>query len=129
MVVRVLVVDDQEPFRRAAAAVVASVPGFELVGQVASGEESVAAAAALRPDVVLMDVVLPGIDGPTATRRIRAADPSVVVVLVSTYEADDWAGQALDAGAIGFVSKGEFGPETLLWAVSATDRPEPPDPA
>ena len=70
---RVLVVDDQDPFRRAMAAVVAETDGFVVVGAVASGEESLVAVQELRPDLVLMDVNLPGIDGVEATRRIRQA--------------------------------------------------------
>ena len=70
--VRVLIVDDQEPFRRAMAAVVEETDGFVVVGSATTGEESLAAAAELRPDLVLMDVNLPGIDGIEATRRLVA---------------------------------------------------------
>ncbi len=117
MTVRVLIVDDQEPFRLAAAAVVAATPGFEVVAEVATGEDSVSAAAQLHPDLVLMDVVLPGIDGVTATRRIRAADPSVTVLLLSTYDSEDYGPQAGECGAAAFVPKGLFGPDVLLRAV------------
>src|SRR3712207_9430191 len=75
MSVRVLVVDDQEPFRLAAAAVVAAADGFELVGSTDTGEASLAAVEELQPDLVLMDIHLPGIDGPESTRRIRARRP------------------------------------------------------
>src|SRR5688572_16123851 len=68
--VRVLIVDDQETFRRALASVVEETPGFTMVGSATSGEESLVAAAALRPQLVLMDVNLPGIDGLEATRRL-----------------------------------------------------------
>jgi DNA-binding NarL/FixJ family response regulator len=71
--VHVLVVDDQPAFRRAAARVVARLPGFELIGESETGEASVQAAHQLQPDLVLMDIHLPGIDGPEATRRILAA--------------------------------------------------------
>ncbi len=106
---RVLLVDDSEPFRLAAAAVVTATPGFELVGEAASGEAAVEAVRRLAPDVVLMDVVLPGIDGTAATRQIRAAHPSVRVVLLSTYDGIDPAA----SGAEAFVSKDRFGPEVL----------------
>ena len=74
--VRVLLVDDQEPFLRAMAAVVAETPGFEVVGRAASGEEALDLAATLLPDLVLMDVNLPGIDGLEATRRLLARRPA-----------------------------------------------------
>lgn len=114
MPVRVLIVDDQEPFRRAAAAVVEATPGFELVGEVGTGEESLGAAEQLRPDLVLMDVVLPGIDGPEATRRMVAADPQARVLLLSTYDAEDYGPRVAECGAIAFVSKAGFGPGVLL---------------
>ena len=89
-VVRVLVVDDQEPFRNAMAAVVEVTDGFEVVGAVASGEESLVAAEELRPDLVLMDVNLPGVDGLEATRLIRARADAPVVLLLSTYDEDEF---------------------------------------
>lgn len=114
MTVRVLIVDDQEPFRLAAAAVVESTPGFEVAGAAATGEESLSAVRELAADLVLMDVVLPGIDGAEATRRIRARARGVVVLLLSTYDVDDVATLAQDCGAAGFVPKAAFGPEVLL---------------
>ena len=76
MSVRVLVVDDQEPFRLAAAAVVAAADGFELVGSADTGEASIAAVEELQPDLVLMDIHLPGLDGLESTRQIRARRPA-----------------------------------------------------
>ena len=113
MAVRVLVVDDQEPFRVAADAVVDATPGFVLVGEVASGEAAVEAAARLRPDVVLMDVVLPGIDGLTATRQIVSDAPSVAVVLLSTYDLAEHGPAVQASGAVAFVPKSAFGPDVL----------------
>jgi CheY-like chemotaxis protein len=109
--VRVLIVDDQEPFRRAMAAVVAETDGFVVVGSASSGEESLRMAATLRPDLVLMDVALPGIDGIEATRRLTGAPGDPVVVLLSTYDQDqvDLAG----SGAAAFVAKAAFGPDLL----------------
>jgi DNA-binding NarL/FixJ family response regulator len=122
--VRVLVVDDQEPFRRAMAAVVDATDGFAVVGIVASGEESIAAARELRPELILMDVNLPGIDGVEATRLISADDADVVVVLLSTYDADEFDGDG--CGAAAYVPKGSFGPDRLfqVWA-DATQRSDP----
>ncbi|HWC31695.1 MAG TPA: response regulator transcription factor, partial [Actinomycetota bacterium] len=94
MAVRVLIVDDQEPFRLAARAVVEMTDGFEVVGEAETGEDSIDQARVLDPDLVLMDVNLPGIDGLEATRRILAETKRTVVLLVSTYEADEYAPRA-----------------------------------
>jgi DNA-binding NarL/FixJ family response regulator len=119
--VRVLIVDDQEPFRRAMAAVVDATDGFVVVGSATSGEESLAAAAELRPDLVLMDVNLPGIDGIEATRRLSESPDSPLVVLLSTHDEDTFE---LDGcGATAYIAKAAFGPDRLseAWA-GATDR-------
>jgi DNA-binding NarL/FixJ family response regulator len=114
---RVLVVDDQSPFRRAASAVVAMTPGFDVVGEAESGEQAVELAETLTPEVVLMDVKLPGISGIEATRLVVDAHPDTVVVLLSTYELDDLPGAAT-SGAISYVPKDDFGPDVLadIWA-------------
>ena len=119
--VRVVVVDDQEPFRRAAAAVLHASEGFELVGYAADGEESLTAVLRHHPDLVLMDVHLPGIDGLEATRRIKALDGSPVVVLVSTYELGELGEDPLACGASAYVPKADFDPVRLrqLWSESA----------
>jgi DNA-binding NarL/FixJ family response regulator len=112
--IRVVIVDDQEPFRAAARDVVELTDGFEVVGEAATGEESIELVGRLRPDLVLMDLNLPGIDGLEATRRIRADGPEhVVVLMVSTYEAAEYAPRATEAGAAGYISKSEFGPDEL----------------
>jgi CheY-like chemotaxis protein len=118
--VRVLVVDDQVLFRRVMSAVVDETEGFVLVGCAASGEESIVAARVLLPDLILMDVNLPGIDGMEATRRLRG-DRSAAVVLLSTYDEDDWDGQAQECGAVAYIAKSAFGPDTLtaVWAVTS----------
>jgi DNA-binding NarL/FixJ family response regulator len=120
--VRVLLVDDQAAFRRAAARVLDRLSGFDLVGEAESGEASVEAARTLRPDLVLMDIHLPGIDGPEATRRILAQPPEherrPLVFLLSTYEAADYAVQTVACGAAAYLAKADFGPTTLraAWA-------------
>ncbi|HEV3232140.1 MAG TPA: response regulator transcription factor [Candidatus Dormibacteraeota bacterium] len=123
MPVRVLVVDDQAPFRLAARAVVEATDDFEVVGEVESGEASVEAARRLRPDLVLMDVNLPGIDGLEATRRILADAHPVVVLLLSTYEAAEYAPKAAECGAAAYLAKSEFSPDRLEEAWAAATRP------
>ena len=87
--VSVMIVDDQPPFRDAARAVLSRVDGFELVAEVASGEEAVAASGELQPDLVLMDINMGELDGIEATRLITDARPATKVILVSTYRLDD----------------------------------------
>ncbi|MDQ4027612.1 MAG: response regulator transcription factor [Actinomycetota bacterium] len=112
--VRVVIVDDQEPFRAAARDVVELADGFEVIGEAETGEESIELVGRLSPDLVLMDLNLPGIDGLEATKRIRATGPDhVVVLMVSTYEAAEYAPRAAEAGAAGYISKSEFGPDEL----------------
>ncbi|MDQ3955535.1 MAG: response regulator transcription factor [Actinomycetota bacterium] len=119
--VRVLIVDDQAPFREAARDVVELADGFEVVGEAESGEASVEAVKELQPDLVLMDVNLPGINGLEATRQILQDNPNQVVVLVlSTYEAEEMTPQALEAGAVAYIPKAQLGPDELeeAWAAA-----------
>lgn len=123
MAVRVLIVDDQAAFRRAARAVVELTDGFEVAGEAASGEASVEVVGSLCPDLVLMDVRLPGIDGREAARRIRDLGlhkPGPIIVLLSTedvLEPDRWAAEC---GAAAYVSKSDFGSDCLrdVWMSS-----------
>ena len=123
--VRVLVVDDQDAYRRAMATVVAETGGFVVVGSVASGEESLEVARELGPDLVLMDVNLPGIDGVEATRQIRQAPDAPVVILLSTYDEDEFDRQG--CGAAAYVSKAAFSPERLqqIWQDVQSQRERP----
>ncbi|TDO52687.1 response regulator receiver domain-containing protein [Kribbella sp. VKM Ac-2527] len=127
--VRVLVVDDQEPFRRAIAAVVAETDGFVVVASSPSGEESLLSVARLRPDLVLMDVNLPGIDGIEATRRITLAADPPVVVLLSTYDQDEF--DLSGCGAAAYLAKAAFGPDRLAaeWAAATSPPIHPEAPA
>ena len=111
--VRVLLVDDQPQFRRAAAMLIRATDGVTLAGEAGSGEEAVVLAGDLQPDLVLMDVRLPGISGPDATRQILAENPETRVILVSTYEAADLPD--LDrCGAVGFLRKQDLDARALL---------------
>ena len=113
MPVRVLIVDDQEPFRLAARMVVELTDGFEVVGEAETGEDGVAMTADLAPDLVLMDVNLPGIDGLEATRRILGDNGPPVVLLLSTYEEEEYAPRAAECGAAAYIPKAVFGPDRL----------------
>jgi two-component system invasion response regulator UvrY len=120
--VRVLIVDDQASFRRAACSVIELTPGFVVVGEAETGEASLDSACALQPDLVLMDVHLPGIDGLEASRRMLAANEThrPVILLLSTYEAGEYADDQIDCGAAGYLAKAAFGSESLsgAWAVA-----------
>jgi DNA-binding NarL/FixJ family response regulator len=118
MSVRVAVADDQPLVLEGFATIVSRAPDLELVGQAADGEEAVRLARRQRPDVFLMDVRMPRLDGIEATRRITG-DPStsaVHVVILTTFDLDEYVFSALQAGASGFLLK-DAGPESLLEAV------------
>ncbi|WP_236241392.1 response regulator transcription factor [Streptomyces sp. CC228A] len=116
--VRVLLCDDHAVVRAGLLALLASEPGLTVVGEAGGGEEAVAAAAKLRPDVVLMDLQLgPGTDGVEATRRITQASYARVLVL-TTYDTDADITRAIDAGATGYLLKAER-PEELFAAIRA----------
>jgi len=116
-IVRVLVVDDQAPFRAAARAVIARVQGFDLVGEATSGEEAVEIVETLHPSVILMDINMGVMDGIEATRIITGAHPDTVVILVSTYTEDEMPPAARTCGAAAYVNKDELSPRVVrrLW--------------
>jgi DNA-binding NarL/FixJ family response regulator len=115
--VRVLTVDDQAVFRRVAEDVISATPGFESAGDAGSGEEALAQAERLHPDMILLDVRMPGIGGIEAARRITAAHPETVVVLISIEDSDEFAADASTSGAAALVRKQDFGPAMLrrIW--------------
>ncbi|HVE98704.1 MAG TPA: response regulator transcription factor [Mycobacteriales bacterium] len=115
---RVLVADDQALVRAGLVSVLGSDPRIAVVGEAADGEEAVAAARRLVPDVVLMDIRMPGLDGLTATRRIVAEHPGIRVLVVTTFDVDEYVFEALRIGASGFMLKDEA-PEAILSAVHA----------
>jgi DNA-binding NarL/FixJ family response regulator len=116
--VRVLVADDDALMRAGLRAVLASDPTIAVAGEAADGAEAVARARALAPDVVLMDVRMPGLDGIAATRELLAAAPDARVLILTTFEQDDYVFGALRAGASGFLLK-RARPEELIAAVHA----------
>ncbi|GGQ46753.1 response regulator [Streptomyces flaveolus] len=118
MTIRVLLADDQALLRSAFRVLVDSEPDMEVVGEASDGAEAARLAAEYRPDVVLMDIRMPGTDGLAATRTI-SADPALAqvrVVILTTFEVDDYVVQSLRAGASGFLGKGSE-PEELLSAI------------
>ena len=115
--VRVLLVDDHAVMRAGFRMILESAGDIAVVGEAATGAEAVAAASALRPDVICMDVQMPDLDGLEATRRIVAdTEVGVAVVIVTTFDRDDYLFDALAAGASGFLLK-NAGPEELIAAV------------
>jgi DNA-binding NarL/FixJ family response regulator len=116
MTIRVLVVDDQAMVRAGFRLLLADEPDIEVVAEASNGLEAVAEAARCRPDVVLMDIRMPELDGLEATRRILAADPDSRVLILTTFDLDEYVYRALSVGASGFVLKDEP-PEQLIAAV------------
>ncbi len=111
--IRVLVVDDQALVRAGFRMILEAEPGFEVVGEAADGLEAVEAAGRLRPDVVLMDVRMPNLDGIAAARRIVEGGVGSKVVMLTTFDMDEYVYDALRAGASGFLLK-DVPPERLL---------------
>jgi DNA-binding NarL/FixJ family response regulator len=114
--IRVLLADDQAMVRAGLRLLLSGEPDIEVVGEAADGHEAVAQAARLRPHVVLTDIRMPGLDGLAATRRILAADPAARVLVLTTFDLDEYVYEALRVGASGFVLKDDP-PEQLIAAV------------
>ena len=103
--IRVLIVDDDDRFRWRLAQFLATVPDIEMVGEVATGQEALANAEALKPDLVLMDVRMPGMNGITATRLLKAQQPDLRVIVLSVYDLKEYEDAALASGASAYVIK------------------------
>jgi NarL family two-component system response regulator LiaR len=103
--IRVMLVDDHAVVRSGLGAFLMVYPDLDLVGEAESGEEAVARAALLQPDVILMDLVMPGMDGVTATRNIRQKYPDIQIVALTSYKEENMIQGALQAGAIGYLLK------------------------
>jgi len=103
--IRVLLCDDQDVVREGLRAILGTVPHVEVVGAARDGAEAVDLVASTRPDVVLMDLNMPGVTGIQATRTIREKYPSIKVLVLTTYDADEWVFDAIRAGASGYLLK------------------------
>jgi DNA-binding NarL/FixJ family response regulator len=123
MTVRVLLADDQALFREALTTLLEVQPGIEVVGEAGNGEEAVRRAAELRPDVVLMDLRMPVLDGIAATARLTAEQPGVRVLALTTFDDDEDLFAALRAGAVGYLLK-DVSAARLVEALDAAVRGE-----
>ena len=116
--IRILVVDDQPLMRMGFRMILESQDGFEVVGEAGTGEDAVRLTGSLRPDVVLMDVRMPGEDGVSATRRIVESGSASRILILTTFDLDEYAFAGLRAGASGFLLK-DVPPAELLAAIRA----------
>ena len=103
--IRLLLVDDQEIFREGLGELLSLREGIEVVGQASNGEEEISLTAKLQPDVILMDVRMPGCNGVKATRSIHDSYPWIRIVVLTVFDDDEYIGQSLQAGAIGYLLK------------------------
>jgi DNA-binding NarL/FixJ family response regulator len=120
---RILVAEDHPLFRKGMISLLSSVPEFEVVGEAATGEEAVVRAAQLQPDVILMDLQMPQVNGIEATRRILQESPSVRILVVTLFEDEDSVFMALRAGARGYVLK-DADEEDVVHAIRAVGKGE-----
>ena len=120
---RILVAEDHPLFRKGMVSLLTSVPEFEVVGEAKTGEEAVVRAAQLQPDVILMDLQMPQVNGIEATRRILQESPSVRILVVTLFEDEDSVFMALRAGARGYVLK-DADEEVVVHAIRAVGRGE-----
>lgn len=121
--IRILIADDHPVFRDGMHGLLDSVPDTEVVGEATSGEEAVSQASALQPDVVLMDIKMPGLNGIAATREVLAASPHIGILMVTMLEDDESVFAAMRAGARGYILKGANQSDILL-AIRAVARGE-----
>jgi len=111
--IRLLIADDHALFREGLQALFSTTPGIEIVGEAATGEETIALAEKIQPDIVLMDINMPGVNGIEATRRILYTNPAIGVIMVTMLEDDASLFSAMRAGARGYVLKGAQHQELL----------------
>lgn len=116
--VRILIADDHELFRRGVAAELMQVPGWNVAAEATNGRDAVTLAAELKPDIVVLDLTMPELNGLEAARRITAADPSIRILILTAHESDQLVREVLNAGAQGYVLKSDAG-RTLVTALQA----------
>lgn len=121
--IKILLVDDQSLFREGLRTLIEVQPDFSVIGEASNGEEALRMAATMQPDVVLMDLRMPVMDGVTATRRIRDAFPSIHVIVLTTFDDDETVFDGLRAGAVGYLLK-DVSSEKLCEAIRAASRGE-----
>ena len=122
--IRVLIADDHEIVRKGIRALLATKRDIQVVGEAGNGIEAVAQALNLQPDVVLMDLVMPKMDGIQATREITAQLPSTHILVLTSFSADDQVFPAIEAGALGYLLK-DSGPQELIQAIRKVHNSEP----
>ncbi len=121
--IRVLVADDHAIVRKGICALLATEPRIEVVGEAQDGNDAITAAQRLQPDVILMDIVMPGVDGLEATRRLANSQPQVRILVLTSFAGDDKIFPAIKAGALGYLLK-DSGPEELVHAIQQVYRGE-----
>ena len=121
--IRVLIVDDHTIVRKGIRALLAEIEGIEVVGEADNGQEAIAQAETLHPDVILMDLAMPKMDGIEATRQIKASQPESRILVMTSFAADDKVFPAIKAGALGYLLK-ESAPEDLVQAIRQIHRGE-----
>lgn len=122
--IKLLVVDDQSIVRKGICALLEQVDDIDVIGEASDGEEAVAQAKLLRPDVILMDLVMPKMDGITAIKNIMAAQPGMRIMALTSFVAEDKVFPAIKAGAMGYLLK-DSEPEALIAAIRDLNRGEP----
>lgn len=122
--IRVLIVDDHEIVRKGIRALLSKERGIETIGEAGNGADAIAQAKSLKPDVILMDLVMPKVDGIQATRAITAAQPDARVLVLTSFAADDKVFPAIKAGALGYLLK-DSSPTELIQAIRAVHLGQP----
>jgi DNA-binding NarL/FixJ family response regulator len=121
--IKILIVDDQELFRKALSTLLTVEKDFHVVGDASNGEEAIRLATLLQPNIILMDLRMPIMDGVAATRRIHSSLPHIKVIILTTFDEDEDVFEGLRAGAVGYLLK-DVSTENLIAAIKAADRGE-----